>query len=427
VLVMVSRLGKITVSGDRWFAARQYTGAIDLRPGASIDSLAIDRGVDQINANPYRHASVVAWPGEAVGTTDLQVRTEERFPATFRSSVGNTGTASTGLTQLNAGVDWGNAFGRGDQLSSGVLSSSDRHRLRAYNASYVASLPWGNSLSLAGSYAQSRVFSDSFIGNTGLNRTLAVRDSFPVPSWGSVAQQHVTLGFDYKSTNNDLLFGGVSVFPTSTQIYEFSAGYGAAIDDRLGSTRWTATVTASPGGLSSENEDATFAAQRTGARAHYLYGKVSVARDFPLPRGFSWSTQVSFQAANANLLPSEEMAFGGSASVRGFAEQTAVRDNGVLAQTELSVPPLMPGLPGRLGIPAIADRLIAFAFLDYGLGRDHATPPGISSRIELASAGPGLRYQVGRNLSVCLTYGVPLLTRGPVAYSRTQFFLEVTL
>jgi hemolysin activation/secretion protein len=237
----------------------------------------------------------------------------------------------------------------------------------------------------------------------------------------------VTLGFDYKSTNNDLLFGGISVFPTSTEIFQLSAGYGAGIDDRLGSTRWMVTVTASPGGLSSENEDEAFASQRTDARARYVYGKLSVARNFRLPHGFSWSTQASFQAAGASLLPSEEMAFGGSATLRGFAEQAAIRDNGFLAETELSVRPLTPGLPGRLGFSGVADQLTLFAFIDYGYGWDRDEPPGVSSRIKLASAGPGLRYQAGRNFTMRLTYGAPLLTRGPVALSRTQFAVDLAL
>ena len=80
-----------------------------------------------------------------------------------------------------------------------------------------------------------------------------------------------TLGYDFKSTDNNLQFGGTQVFRTPVEIGEFSLGYSAALKDKWGATSFALTGFWSPGGIGGHNNDADFAAARSGSTADYFY------------------------------------------------------------------------------------------------------------------------------------------------------------
>ena len=58
-------------------------------------------------------------------TYDLTVRAKDRLPLDITLAVDNTGTSDTGLYRVGLGLDWTNAFWRGDDLSYGFLTSPD--------------------------------------------------------------------------------------------------------------------------------------------------------------------------------------------------------------------------------------------------------------------------------------------------------------
>ncbi len=213
----------------------------------------------------------------------------------------------------------------------------------------------------------------------------------------------LTAGFDWKRSNNNLLFGGQSVFSSSSTVDELSLGYSRGFADRLGSTNAGATLYYSPGGLSAGNSDTAFAAQREGATARYVYLRLDAERLTSLPRGFTWDVRGTGQIADAPLLSSEQLTFGGDGSVRGFVPFATTRDNGVVLNTEVRAPALHPNLPRHVGFAdGSGDALVPFAFADYGVGTLHGVAGSLQ---QLASVGPGLRYQFARYASVSFSYG----------------------
>ncbi len=405
VVVVEARLGALKVEGNRWFDERQYLGAMPLAPGETIDAGALRAGLAQINRNPFRHAQLVANPGATVGATDLTIRAEERFPLAFTLGADNTGNVPTGRTRLSAGVEWGNALWRGDDATYTYITSTDARRLREHVGSYTMLLPSGDTLSLSGSRAISRGDADGVFSSTGRNSAASVRYTLPLADRPNL-KQSVVLGFDYKQANSDLLFGGASVFPTSTDIDQFVVVYTASwTDGHGGGIDANASIVGSPGGLTNGNNDTTFSTQRSGATARYAYLRVQLNRITPLPYRLSWFTQATGQFSTSKLLPSEMLAFGGSQSVRGFNEQTAIRDDGLLLTNELRSP------AWSTGLAAGKDRLSAFAFIDMGLGRNHGDH-GSSSTLTMISAGPGLSYQFGAHVSLRLATGFVLHQHG---------------
>lgn len=92
--------------------------------------------------------------------------------------------------------------------------------------------------------------------------------------------------------------------------------------------------------------------------------------------------RVDLQIANKSLLPLEQISVGGRYSVRGYRENTLVRDSGLMASLESRIP-VVRNHP-------LADLLEFCQFVDYGnaWNRDFPTPKPRSIR----SVGLGLRW-----------------------------------
>lgn len=412
VLVIEARLGSVRVEGADYFSPAQYRAALRIAPGDPIDTRKLSAATDAINANQYRQAAIVASPGSAVGTTDLTIRAKDRLPVSVNLGFDNTGNNATSLYRVSAGIDWGNAFWRGDDLNYQFSASPDFYLLRQNSLTYTTTLPWGDTLSLSFSYARSHDLPQGPIGSTGVNVDASLRYLIALPPLGH-ASEHVALGYDFKSTNNNVLFGGETVFPSTSQIDQFVAGIEAAVPDRLGSTQVSLMGFASPGGMTGLNNDLAFSSQQPEARAEYSYARLSVDRMTELPAHFAWHATVTGQISSGILLPSEQLAFGGVQSVRGFVEQGTTRDEGAIWQNEVRAPDMSTGIGQWLGLSR--DVLTPFVFLDLGFGGNHNEIAGTPATwVELVSTGPGVTWRFSRYASLRFTWGIPLLREGQV-------------
>jgi hemolysin activation/secretion protein len=258
------------------------------------------------------------------------------------------------------------------------------------------------------------------IGSIGVMSGVSARY---IRTFGANASTRVSAGFDWRRTNNDLLFGGERVFTSSADVAQIVGEVSKTLAHGPATTSLGATAVFSPGGLGARNSDAAFDVQRAGATARYAYVRGTVEELIALPRRFGWDVRASGQFAGAQLLSSEQMAFGGDGSVRGLPTFAATRDNGLIVSTELRTP----GMPvfARSADPARQDRLSLFAFVDGAGGGQHAIN---APRLRLASAGPGLRYQFGRYASLTLAYGRVLHQEGVLdaGRGRVHFLTQIT-
>lgn len=432
VVVIEGRLGKLGVSGNRWFDEQQYRDAVGLKPGDPIDEAELQAGIDRINRNQYRHATAAASAGAQAGTTDITLQAQDRFPVSVSAGIDNTGNAATGFYRPWTSLDWGNAFWRGDDLNYRFTTSDDPRLLKEHSFAYTTYLPWRDTLNLSGSIVDSDTKSSTLFTTAGHNDYASLRYQHGLPiyqiaGFGSLTQT-LTVGYDFKSTNNNILFGGLSVFPSTTEIDQFLGIYGATLPDAFGTTNLTGTLVLSPGGLTELNNTATFQTQQAGARADYIYGNILVDRLTNLPDDLGWDVRAIYQRSNGILLASEQLPFGGPAGNRGFVTNGATRDEGFQMTNELRSPAFHPNLPARLGAAGWQDQFVAFLFYDYGIGWNHP-PPGTSNDSWLSemSIGPGFTYQLDRLLSMRFTYGVPLQRVGATGDTlRAQFAVTAT-
>ena len=112
--------------------------------------------------------------------------------------------------------------------------------------------------------------------------------------------------------------------------------------------------------------------------------------------------RADFQLASSRLPSVEQFPVGGVASVRGYRENTLIRDEGGSASVEYRT------RIGRLAVPGLsrdpADGAVQLAlFIDAGAGRDKG---GRSD--SLVSFGGGLRWSAGGGLEAHVYKGKPL-------------------
>ncbi|MDB6122850.1 MAG: peptide transporter [Pedosphaera sp.] len=410
--LLEGKVGKVVVEneGHKWFNNAFMLSEVHLRPGDSLDAAKLQSDIEWANRNPFRDVSAQFRQGDALGHSDVVLQVRDQLPVRVYAGYEDSGTKFTGEDRLLAGFNWGNVFGLDHQLNYQYTTDTDFRLVKAHSISYVAPLPWHNTVTLFGSYVDAMADFGTVASGTlsrGESYQASMRYNVPLPKIGKY-QHEANAGFDFKSSNNNLEFGGTSFSKSDTHIAQFELGYSGVMPDRWGQTSMGLEGYYSPGGLSVDNDDTHFNKLREKAKAEYFYFRLSAQRVTRLPWDFSWVIKAIGQASNARLLPSEQLGVGGYSTVRGYDERLVNGDDGWLISNELRSPAIK---AGRFIPNQEANYLQLLAFLDYGgihtLDRVASDPKDVS----LASVGPGLRFTLSKNLTVRFDYGFQLTER----------------
>ena len=396
---------EIAVEGARYFSAEAYRAAFRLKPGAPLAAQDLQSDVAWINRNPFRAATLEARAGAKPGTTQLVLKVRETRPLRVFVSADNTGTLSTQEERFAAGINWGNAFGLGHQLSAQWNSSWDFETLRSGSGSYVVDLPWRHTLSLSGAYSRTNGLVAAPFALRGTSWQVSANYDLPLADLRPGFTHALQLGLDFKASDNNFTFASIPITDNLTHVAQARLTYSGRLQSALGVTSFRASLTSSPGGLTDRNETEFFNVSRSGARADYVYlrlgGSHAVPLD-PIKAGLSWTVRGQAQWANHNLIGSEQFGGGGAYSVRGYEEGEIYKDNGVLFSHELRLPPfaLRPGHTLQL-----------YGFQDYA--RLWSTDPLPGERAaDLHSVGAGVDYSFGQRVSLRAAHGWQLSKSG---------------
>jgi hemolysin activation/secretion protein len=386
--------GEVAVRGARWFSEARYRAALRQPAGQPVDAARLQDTVAWLNRNPYRHAVLAAEPGAAPGTTRLVLSVDERRPWQLDTGYDNTGTPTTAEDRVFAGVTWGDAFGRGDQLSYRYTADPRLEHSQSHSGSYTAFLPWGDTAAVYGAW--SKIVSEMPEPFTQEGHSWQTGARYDRPLKKSVTGWTRSLSFmaDFKYSDNNLEFATLPVTDNVTHIVQFGASFTTSRQWSARSLGLTATLYASPGGLTAYNDDAAFDGSRGGATADYVYGKLDAQFAQRLPGNLLWTVTASLQAASGPLLGTEQLNGGGAYAVRGYRESSAFGDDGMVLANELHLS-AFPLAKGR-------DQLDPFVFVDAAW-LDTQGPDADS--FDLASAGVGLNYQFDRAFSLRAAYG----------------------
>ncbi len=402
IMVILGKRGDVRVEGAKYFSEEKLASTVRLKMSETITQSELEEDISWLNNNPFRTVNVLFERGEKFGETDLVLDVEDRFPLRVYGGVEDTGTELTGKRRWLSGFNWGNAFGLDHQLNYQFTSSFDTKVLNAHSFNYKAPLPWRHTASLFGAYVKSDPKTTGAGFNlSGENYQLGFRYNIPLSKIKKLNHELV-LGYDFKRSNNNLEFGGLSVFSTFTNVSQFSFSYNGSVSDKWGATSFGSNVYLSPGDMMGDNRDIEFAASRAFASAGYVYGRFNINRVTRLPMEFSWLTELQFQVSNKNLLGSEQFGIGGQQTVRGYDAYDAVGDEGVLIKNEIRSPAF--ALLKHLNIEVPQEELQLLWFFDFGSVKnvDLLVNEGGT---DLMSTGVGLRYSIAPYLTLRADYG----------------------
>jgi hemolysin activation/secretion protein len=408
LVIVEGRIGKVKVTGAKWFSEASYLADLHLTPGQPINKRRLDADLDWIQRGGYRQATVQATPGNGVGTTDLVLNVQERRPWSFNLGYADSGTSTTDDERISAGVTWGDAFGRGQELSYQLVTSPDLRTSVAHSGSYVVPIDrWHHIFRADAAWSTIRADIPTPFDSKGYSWQIGLNYEIPLPEWkldlAGVVTHSFTAGFDLKETNNNIEFSSVPVTDNTTRVVQFRVGYDASLTDRLGGTSLRMTGVFSPGGLTANNDDAAFAGSRSGAKARYAYLNLSLQRQTKLPHDFGHSVSLTGQLSTENLLGSEQLGLGGANSVRGYDEGLAYGDQGILLRNEITLPGF--SALGKIKGGSLRDSVRLLAFWDYGVARSKHLLAGEDPNLILSSVGAGVRYQLGEHFSARFDYG----------------------
>jgi hemolysin activation/secretion protein len=423
----------VVVEGARHFDPERIRSMIRLEPGQTVDQTRLLEDLNRIAENPFRRVDLLYRRGEAPLTTDVVVRVTDRRPLRIYGSFENNGTPAAGRERFALGFNWGNVFGGDGQFAYQFTASRDLfdggdQRFRAHSATLVQPVADNATAILFGTYQRTVPELGPDLGLTGESWQLSPRLTFRILSRAD-ARAQISIGYDFKQTNNNLLFGGFTISDEATQIHQLTVDLTLSRLWALGLFSVSNSFTFSPGGIGSRNTDAAFQPGPTQsgtpfARATYGYLRTSLSQTVPLGgSGAEAVTRVIGQITTGNLLPSEQLSAAGPGFVRAYDVNAVIGAQGLTATQELWAPPLRLGgiAPSGNGSARIG------AYADAGMVGNPDRLPGEGRWQRTASVGAAARLELGRWVDLRADYGAQLRTQPGQRKRGSQGFVSLTI
>lgn len=412
VVVTQYKVGEVRVAGNRWFSSHLIKQQSGLRSGQTLDLAKVRADMSWLNENDFRTVSAIFSPGAQQGTTDVTLQTKDHLPLYVYSTYDNQGVPTQGRGEWGVGAVWGNMLNHGQVLSY-QFTRSVTGQYSAHSANWSAPLPWRDKVILFGSYATERpdvgAVGEGFdeVGHSSQASLRYVHRFTTVQISPSVSLiTNIQVGYDFKSSNNDLEFGGVKVFKGTAQIAQFPIIFNADEGDAYGQTTFQNEIDLSPGGLTATNNKEAFEKLVPGSSASYYVDQVSLMRTTFLPYGLSWTSRVLRQFTNHNQMYSNQLSLGGMYSVRGYYTDSALGSQGIFTQNEIRTPAFsVMGMTRFKSDAGLHDNEQLGVFFDYGHVAQIQPIPDTVNSADLASAGVDLHTTIGNAITVVWDVG----------------------
>jgi hemolysin activation/secretion protein len=371
-----------------------------VRVGEVIQKKKLADFVRLLNLNPDRYVSAVVSRGVEPNALNLGYDVYEATPWHWYVQTDNAGTKDRQWAP-RVGVINTNLTGMDDRFSAmyqapwekgiedeyAVFGSYDlpvftpRLRLRLYAGYSKFDIPGSTGINFLGN--------GSFYGS-GLSYNVLQIDNWFFDVTGSVSQENskVTPSLGLTSDVDMDLWGvGVNIHRSHD----------------LSETAVMFTRTASMGGSSGEE----FTQARLNADPHFTIYNVAAAHSQYLDADKVKRLSGSFRLVDPDerLVPAKMTTFGGLYTVRGYEEDEIVADGGILASGQFEYD--LVGQTKRKEKPWLR-QLAPLAFIDYGRAKTESPVPGERTIRELSSAGLGMVFKLGDNLSGGIYCGWPL-------------------
>ncbi|NNE93726.1 MAG: ShlB/FhaC/HecB family hemolysin secretion/activation protein [Verrucomicrobiales bacterium] len=427
LVVIESELGDIRIEGVDTDTEEYLRNQMRIKEDEVITSSEVLQDLAWLNRSPYRKVDLIYAPGYEFGTSDIILNVSESQKSWFYTGYENSGTELLGEHRMLFGFNWGDAFGPDKSLSYQFTTDTEFDAVNAHSLVYTQGLPWRHWLTVLGSHvtvdADIPVGDGTFVTSGGKNTQLSMRYGIPLPGKAN-RRREMDFGFDYKSNNNNLEFGGTDVFDTTVEIFQLSAGYKLTAQGRKGVTQVDLRGFYSPGDLTNYNNDETFQESRADSTADYLYATLGIEHQRRLREDWSVRLKGQGQVSNGNLQASEQLGAGGYDTVRGFEQRIARSDEGFWSTVELYTPEIS---IGRIfDWENETDELRLLTFFDTATLTNVNRLPDEPNQVGMQSVGAGFRWRYSDWFRLRFDYGYPVTTQNIEVDQRGRFHIGAT-
>ena len=419
--VVEAKIGKIVIEGNKYFDEANVRASVPrVQQGQSPNILHISDNLRLANENPAKQTTVLLRSGAEEGQVDAVVRVADERPNKLSVTLDNTGTQQTGNFRVGVGYQNSNLWNRDHVLNAQYVTApndDDRtNRLGLYPSKHVFILGgqyriplyrYGDTLELSAGYSNvnSGVVANLF-NISGSGSIFGVRYNQNLDKIGDL-EHKLSYGLDwraYQSTVRQIGVAGAGLVPDVT-VHPISLTYAGTYRKSESDTNFSLSAAQNlPGGNDAGTgafQGDTFVvpvrpAARAGANPRYFTTRWSFNHNRALPRDWQFRWGMSGQLTRDTLISGEQFGIGGADSVRGFLEREIINDNGYRGTLEFYTPDF-----GSI-VPVTGVRMRALAFYDWGAVK-RIRPTVLEQHGQhVSSAGLGVRFSRGTNLSVRL-------------------------
>lgn len=376
--VQEGRVGEIKAEGGKRYTAEHLAPYLPgVEKGAVYQGSALEQGMVQLNELPGLQARAVLKPGEAYGSSDIVIQTQEDL---FQGGVivDNYGRDNIGEYRATATATFNNPLGVEDQLQLLGLVSEDALLKYGYAAYSLPVNFSGTRLEMSYGEAQFEV-DDDLLGVEGSNRSGRVGVSHPFLRSRS---DRVVGTAGISNTNSDAgadLFGGAALGDTNITLVELGTTWNH--------TYSTLAVTQVVLGLASNFDQAETRAELNTLGAHddqRIRVEIDAQHLQPLrSSGLALLLRANGVYSPDPLADTQQFSLGGPNSVRGYPASEVRGDKGVFGSLTLRQPVRLG--PVMLYARAFVDSGGVWLYNDVGAdGKDSLTSVGIGTDLQYA-------------------------------------------
>ncbi|GBR54758.1 hemolysin activation/secretion protein [Neokomagataea thailandica NBRC 106555] len=381
-------IGKIQVTGNRWFSKHLIQYESGLKTGTVPNFNDIQSDLDWLNRNPFRSAEVIFSPGEKTGETDADIYTADRFPIYFFGGANNQNDPTLGRNGWFWGGSIGNFLGL-DQILTYQYTKTTTNRFFNHAVAWHIPLSPRDSLLVYGNYAKSNPFPQEPFSNYGGGSSVSlrwVRMIQHIAFGGSFGLDGtVQLGYDWKNANSYQKIGRKDIVISNADTNQAVFLYSGSVQDPYGKTEFTNQMAYGFPGLTRRNNARAYETIAPGSAPNYFYNRLSLSRSVPLGKNFKANFRATHQQATKNLLYSEQVSLGAQGTVRGYYLNTSF--GSISSYFNIEVQTKTFSLMHLISDRVHKDETSFTAFWDYGNNRQvRQAVPGIHS-VTLASVG----------------------------------------
>ena len=400
IQIVEGTLARIDVEGQHWFRTGYLRDRIERGAQTPLRMEPLQERLQLLQQDPrIERINAELRPGDKRGDSSLHVNVKEASPWKAWLDFSNYQTPVVGAERGLATIAHQNVTGNGDAFSftygrsrgvNPIVDTSYSLPLNRYDTTFIASYRRNDFLVIDQNFRALDLNAESEIIGLTLRQPIyrTLTDEFSVTITGEHLYNKTTSKLDDipgqpfqfipgssntgVSTVSALRFIQEYVHRTSTSVIAARSRFSVGLDVLSATTNNSDTV-----------PDGQFFS---------WLGQVQAVRRFDDWWGLQLLGQMSLQLANDRLFSLEQIPVGGRFSVRGYRENTLIRDNAFLASIESRFP---------LISFATGEPLLQFAqFVDLGRPWSAKPRPGPSNtnplddRDTLASVGLGLRWNI---------------------------------